>query len=152
MKCIYCKNKETAVKNSRSTKEGTVVWRRRQCEKCKGTFTTKEGALVDHLFIIKRNGSRQRFVYEKLFVSIFTVLGSGKDRDNGKQAMLAKIITEKVLTDLVAKHTKVVSSEEVIAAVYEELMRIDSHAADSYIFYSWYRREVINRRTKHVRK
>lgn len=149
MKCIYCKHKETAVKNSRSTKEGTIVWRRRVCEKCGNIFTTKEGALVDHFFIIKRNGSQQRFAYEKLFVSIFTVLGSLKNHDNGKQAMLAKTITERVLTDLVAKHIKSVSSEEVIRVVYEQLMKVDSHAADSYIFYSGYRRDSIARRSKH---
>ena len=143
MKCIYCSYKKTDVINSRKTKSGTMVWRRRECPSCKEIFTTREGTFLDNLFIIKRNGKRQRFVYEKLFTSIFVALDAGKERDNGIQAVLAKenaYLTVDAMRDM---HKKTIRTEDIIRIVYALLKRKNEHVADSYRFYSAYRRTIL---------
>ena len=139
MKCIYCSAKVTSVSNSRKTQGGNIVWRRRYCEKCDSVFTTREGTFFDNLFVIKRNTKRQRFVYEKLFVSVFIALRFGKDKDNGDGAMQAKHIVYTSLDKLRAEKIKEVSSKEIIRTVYKELSKKYPDAAISYALYSEYR-------------
>lgn len=99
--------------------------------------------MADNLFVIKRNGSRQRFVYEKLFVSIFTVVNIGKNRDNGDDAKLAKKISQKIIKKLFAISTnKAIASKTIIELVYAELKKINSSYADRYASYSDYRLKI----------
>jgi len=144
MKCIYCANRKTEVINSRGIKGGTLTWRRRRCPNCAKIFTTKESGIADNLFVIKRNGSRQRFIYEKLFVSIFTVVNAGKYRDNGNDAKLAKKISARILKKLfAAAEGKDIKSKILIALAYDELKKVHRSYADRYITYSDYRLKVI---------
>ncbi|MBL8902568.1 MAG: transcriptional regulator NrdR, partial [Rhizobiales bacterium] len=40
MRCPFCSNEETQVKDSRSTEDGAAIRRRRYCPDCAGRFTT----------------------------------------------------------------------------------------------------------------
>jgi transcriptional repressor NrdR len=64
MDCPYCKNPESKVTNKRKSPEG--VRRRRECLKCKKRFTTYERICQDDFFVVKKDGSRQKFEREKL--------------------------------------------------------------------------------------
>jgi len=141
MRCIYClKKQKTEVINSREIRRGYATWRRRACSACKRIFTTKESPVADNLFFIKRNGSRQRFVYEKLFASIFAVLNFGKKRDNGRDARLAKKIADRIVNQLfVRAEKKDISTQKVIELVYVDLKKINQAFANSYASYSEYR-------------
>jgi transcriptional repressor NrdR len=66
MFCIFCKNKDTEVIETRISEEGTVIRRRRQCLKCKKRFTTYERVEELPILVIKRDGRRERFDVEKL--------------------------------------------------------------------------------------
>ena len=145
MKCIFCSHKNTSVINSRSTKGNTIVWRRRQCVSCKDIFTTREGTFTDNLFLIKRNGKRQRFVYEKLLASIFVVLNLGKERDSGDQALRSRKVTYDIIDGLRDIHAKTISTKDVVRITYKALIKISQHTADSYMFYSSYRTEIIQK-------
>ena len=63
MKCIFCA-KETKVTDKRESPEGTR--RRRECLKCKKRFTTYEKPADTDIFIVKKDGRRERFSKEKL--------------------------------------------------------------------------------------
>jgi len=140
MKCIYCNQEKSEVINSRGIKGNSMVWRRRSCLNCKKIFTTKESPIADNLFVLKRNGSRQRFIYEKIFTSIFKVINTGKNRDSGDDAKLAKKISEHVIEKLFSiSNNRVVSSKSIIELVYKELKKINLSFADIYIAYSDYR-------------
>lgn len=143
MKCIYCSHKETSVINSRKTKGSSLIWRRRHCLKCDSLFTTREGTFLDNLFLIKRSGKRQRFIYEKLFASIFLSLDAGKNRDSGKQAVLAKAVAYSVVDGLRDMRQKTIKTSDVIQIVYKELLKVNYHVADTYMFYSEYRRNIL---------
>lgn len=143
MKCIYCNHKKSDVINSRGIKNDSMVWRRRYCLGCKKIFTTKESAVADNLFVIKRNGIRQRFIYEKLFASIFRVINTGKNRDSGDDAKLAKKISELIVRKLFSiSSNKTISSHTIIELVHKELKKNNSSFADMYIAYSDYRIKV----------
>lgn len=92
------------------------------------------------MFVIKRNGSRQRFVYEKLFASIFVVLNARKNRDSGNDAKFAKKVTGKVVDRLFGvSENKEVSTKKIIELVYLELKKNKPTLADTYASYSDYR-------------
>jgi len=140
MRCIYCSGQKTEVKNSRKIARGTAIWRRRHCTTCEKTFTTRETSVGENLFVIKRNGSRQRFVYEKLFASIYHTIYNGKKRDSGDAAKTSKKVAETILRQLFAKNsTKNVSTKRIIELSYKELKKINRTLAIAYGKYSEYR-------------
>ena len=64
MLCPYCLHKETKVIDKRDV-EG-MVKRRRECLKCEKRFNTKEGVELAELRVIKKDGKRESFDYEKI--------------------------------------------------------------------------------------
>ena len=70
MKCPYCDGMEDKVVDSRSSKEGTAIRRRRECLTCGRRFTTYEHVEDTPLTVIKSDGSRELFDRSKLFTKI----------------------------------------------------------------------------------
>lgn len=147
MKCPFCntlkKQSKTDVINSRKGKSGDEVWRRRQCLTCNEVFTTTEHFSYDSLFVIKRNLTRKRFVYEKLFVSILNAISTGKGRDQGDDAVYAKNITHHVIEKLFEIKSKYISTKDILRATHSCLEKEDSFYALRYAMYSKYRLKVL---------
>ncbi|BBH52208.1 MULTISPECIES: transcriptional regulator NrdR [Fluviispira] len=70
MKCRQCQNPESKVLESRESRDGRTVRRRRECIKCGYRFTTFERSEEQPLYIIKRDGTRELFNREKLLKSM----------------------------------------------------------------------------------
>ncbi|MEQ9145015.1 MAG: transcriptional regulator NrdR [Parvibaculaceae bacterium] len=70
MRCPYCGNDDTQVKDSRPTEDNTAIRRRRFCPGCGGRFTTFERVQLRELTIIKTNGRRVPFDRDKLMRSV----------------------------------------------------------------------------------
>ncbi|SHH19018.1 transcriptional regulator NrdR [Thermosipho atlanticus] len=70
MKCPYCGFEETRVLDSRVDSSGFTVRRRRECLKCKGRFTTYERYEFGPIFVIKKDGRREKFDREKILKGI----------------------------------------------------------------------------------
>jgi transcriptional repressor NrdR len=68
MKCPFCGGTESRVKDSRDI--GDAIHRRRECEQCKGRFSTYERVEKSHLMVIKRDQRREAFDREKLAMGI----------------------------------------------------------------------------------
>lgn len=66
MRCPFCGNLETQVKDSRSSEDGGAIRRRRSCHECGGRFTTFERVQLRELMIVKRSGRRTPFDRSKL--------------------------------------------------------------------------------------
>jgi transcriptional regulator NrdR family protein len=143
MKCIYCKKGTTEVVNSRPNYDQKGVWRRRKCKHCSEVFTTSEVFSYDSWFVVKRNLTRKRFVYEKLFASILYAVSGGKHDDQGDNALLAKGIAEKAIDKLLSDGSKYIASKEIIVVVYDLLRKEYSHAAMRYSMYSPFRLKVL---------
>ena len=70
MRCPFCGDLETQVKDSRPTEDNTAIRRRRFCPACGSRFTTFERVQLRELTVIKRDESRTPFDREKLARSI----------------------------------------------------------------------------------
>ena len=74
MRCPYCMNADTQVKDSRPTEENTVIRRRRVCADCGGRFTTFERIQLRELTIVKNTGRKVPFERDKLMRSVQVAL------------------------------------------------------------------------------
>jgi transcriptional repressor NrdR len=74
MRCPFCQNEDTQVKDSRPTEDGASIRRRRQCSACDARFTTFERVQLRELMIIKRSDRRVPFDREKLTRSVMIAL------------------------------------------------------------------------------
>jgi transcriptional repressor NrdR len=70
MRCPFCGNVDTQVKDSRPAEDHVAIRRRRFCPACGGRFTTYERVQLRDLVVIKSNGRREEFDRDKLARSI----------------------------------------------------------------------------------
>ena len=78
MKCPFCNNLETQVKDSRPTEDGSAIRRRRLCTNCGSRFTSFERVQLRDLTVIKKDGKRTPFNRDKLANSIIIALRKRK--------------------------------------------------------------------------
>jgi len=70
MRCPFCGNEDTQVKDSRPTEDHNAIRRRRSCPACGARFTTFERVQLRELTVVKTNGDRQPFDRDKLARSL----------------------------------------------------------------------------------
>ncbi len=70
MRCPKCTSIDDKVIDSRISREGNTIRRRRECIECGNRFSTTETMVRDGLFVIKRDGRRQDFDREKVVHAI----------------------------------------------------------------------------------
>ena len=66
MRCPFCHHLESKVIDSRSSEEGAVIRRRRECLACERRFTTYERIEEEPLIVVKKDGRREPFSREKI--------------------------------------------------------------------------------------
>ena len=76
MRCPYCGSAENKVVDSREA--GDAIRRRRQCESCGERFTTYERVDALRMYVVKRDGRRERFDREKLVRGLERAAAAGK--------------------------------------------------------------------------
>ncbi len=74
MRCPFCGNDDTQVKDSRPTEDNNAIRRRRQCVNCGARFTTFERVQLRELTVLKGNGKRETFDRDKLLRSMTIAL------------------------------------------------------------------------------
>jgi transcriptional repressor NrdR len=70
MRCPFCGNEDTQVKDSRPADDGASIRRRRSCAACGNRFTTFERVQLRDLIVIKADGRRVPFDRDKLARSV----------------------------------------------------------------------------------
>jgi len=70
MRCPFCANDDTQVKDSRPTEDGGAIRRRRHCSGCGARFTTFERVQLRDLVVVKKGGRREPFDRDKLARSL----------------------------------------------------------------------------------
>ena len=66
MKCPFCGNLEDKVIDSRTSREGNAIRRRRECLKCAKRFTSYERVEDIIPMVVKKDGRREQFEREKI--------------------------------------------------------------------------------------
>jgi len=74
MRCPFCGNEDTQVKDSRPAEDGASIRRRRSCPGCGNRFTTFERVQLRELTVIKTDGRRVPFDRDKLARSVRVAL------------------------------------------------------------------------------
>lgn len=123
MQCPFCSTEDTNVKDSRTTDEGKVVRRRRQCEKCGGRFTTFERLQIRELAIVKRSGSKRPFDRNKVRKSIATAMR--KRNFDDKQI---EEITDRIVLEIESSSSREIPSRKIGNLIMQELAKIDEVA------------------------
>ena len=70
MKCPFCGHLEDSVIDSRESKEGEAIRRRRQCLECERRFTTYERIDEVPYMVIKKDGRREKFERQKVLTGL----------------------------------------------------------------------------------
>jgi transcriptional repressor NrdR len=70
LRCPFCGNEDSQVKDSRPTEDGAAIRRRRQCEACAARFTTFERIQLRDLTVVKNQDRREPFERDKLIRSV----------------------------------------------------------------------------------
>ena len=74
MRCPFCSNEDTQVKDSRPTEDNTSIRRRRICDQCGSRFTTFERIQLRDLVVLKSKGQKENFDRDKMFRSLSLAL------------------------------------------------------------------------------
>lgn len=123
MRCPYCSNTETAVKDSRTTEDELSIRRRRNCQACGARFTTFERIQLREITVVKRNDAREPFDRDKLARSIQTAL---------RKRPIAPQKIENVINGLVRQLETLweneVTSTQIGKMVMEALINLDDVA------------------------
>lgn len=94
MRCPYCSNQETQVKDSRPSEDGAAIRRRRYCPDCGGRFTTFERVQLRELVVVKKSGKRVPFDRDKLARSVAIALRKRPVEPERIERMLSGIVRQ----------------------------------------------------------
>ena len=123
MRCPYCGNPDTQVKDSRPSEDNTAIRRRRVCPDCGGRFTTFERVQLRELTVIKRNGRRVPFDRDKLMRSVQVALRKRTVDPERVERMVNGIVRQ-----LESSGESDVPSEQIGQLVMEGLRNLDEVA------------------------
>ncbi len=123
MKCPFCGELETKVIDSRLSKEGDLIRRRRECLKCSKRFTTFERFELTMPLVVKKDGRREVFSREKIFRGIQKACEKRPVSTDEIDAIVRKI--EIALTE---RGEKEVPSSLIGEMVIKELYNLDKVA------------------------
>lgn len=122
MRCPFCGNEETAVKDSRICDDGEGIKRRRICSNCDARFTTIERVLKKEIIVVKKDGKKVLFDKDKLIKSISS--SSGKRMDIKKIEEIAQDIAKRIESS----GTTEIKSSSIGEMVMDYLERVDKVA------------------------
>jgi transcriptional repressor NrdR len=123
MKCPYCSHLGDKVVDSRESKEGDVIRRRRECLECGRRFTSYERIDEIPYMVVKKDGRRERFERQKLIAGL---LKACEKRPVGVSAVEA--IADRIEATLQERPEKEISTAEIGSFVMQELKRLDKVA------------------------
>lgn len=123
MLCPYCNHPETKVVDSRETKEGRAIRRRRECEKCVARFSTYEEPELFQLLIVKKDGHKEEYDKTKIEKGLRRAFEKRPQAEESIEKILGEI--ECVLHE---KQLPEISSREIGSLIMEKLKAVDEVA------------------------
>src|ERR1700759_5639545 len=119
MRCPKCGCQDDKVIDSRASREGATIRRRRECTGCQHRFTTYEEIEREELMVVKRDGRREEFSREKLH--------SGLKKAFQKRPVSNQVIEElleTIVTEIQDKYEREVPGSVIGERVMEGLRQI----------------------------
>ena len=123
MKCPFCSHLGDKVVDSRESKEGEVIRRRRECLECGKRFTSYERIDEIPYMVVKKDGTRERFERSKL---VGGLLKACEKRPVSVSAL--EEIADKIEASLQERPEKEIATADIGRVVMEELKKLDKVA------------------------
>ena len=123
MRCPFCGELDTQVKDSRPTEDGSAIRRRRFCVGCSQRFTTIERVQLRELVVVKADQRRVAFDRDKLARSVRVAL----NKRPVDQERIERIVNG-IVRRLEASGENEVKSQEIGELVMETLKEVDAVA------------------------
>lgn len=120
MRCPKCTSIEDKVVDSRISREGNTIRRRRECLECGHRFSTTEILIREGVFVLKHDGRREEFDRDKLTRSVRAACHK-RPIDAERISMLV----DDVMDILEAKHDTEIPSDAIGEGVMHQLRKID---------------------------
>jgi len=123
MKCPYCEFTESKVIDSRESKSGLTIRRRRECLECERRFTTYERIEEIPYMVVKKDGQREPFESQKLIRGLLKACEK-------RPVPVAKLeeIVEEIETRLQELPEKEISTSEIGQLMMDKLKTLDKVA------------------------
>jgi transcriptional repressor NrdR len=123
MTCPFCRHRQDRVIDSRESKEGDLIRRRRECLKCLRRFTTYERSDEIPYMVVKRDGRRERFDRQKVLEGLLRAC----EKRPVPMAKLAEVV-DAVESALAENPEREVSTAAIGDLVLERLKKLDKIA------------------------
>ncbi len=123
MKCPFCGHLDDKVVDSRESKEGAVIRRRRECGACARRFTSYERIDEIPYMVVKKDGTRERFERQKVVAGM---LKACEKRPVSVAAL--ETVANRIEATLHERSDKEIATEEVGSFVMDELRDLDKVA------------------------
>jgi len=123
VKCPYCSHPGDKVVDSRESKEGEVIRRRRECLDCGRRFTSYERIDEIPYMVVKKDGRRERFERQKLLAGLLKACEKRPVRVSALED-----VADRVEIALQDKSEREISTEEIGAHVMDALRQLDKVA------------------------
>lgn len=123
MRCPFCGNIDTQVKDSRPSEDGSTIRRRRHCTQCDSRFTTFERVQLRDLVVLKKNGEKRLFDRDKIMRSLGVALRKRPVEEEAVERMVNTIVQK-----LESSGESEVPSDRIGELVMEGLMALDKVA------------------------
>jgi transcriptional repressor NrdR len=123
MTCPFCRHRQDRVIDSRESKEGDLIRRRRECLKCLRRFTTYERSDEIPYMVVKRDGRRERFERQKVLEGLLRAC----EKRPVPMAKLAEVV-DAVESALAENPDREMSTKAIGELVLERLKKLDKIA------------------------
>ena len=121
MRCPFCGNEETQVKDSRPTEDNSAIRRRRSCPECEERFTTFERVQLRDMIVLKDGGRTQPFDRDKIIKSMQVAL-----RKRPVELEQIEEAANKIVSTLEKQGEAEVVSDKIGALVMDALTELDA--------------------------
>ena len=123
MRCPFCKEDNDRVVDSRSSNDGAVIRRRRECESCNRRFTTHEKVEEITFFVVKKDQRRESYVRAKALSGVIKACEKRPVSADEQEAVVNEL--EKMLDE---KYEKEVDSTVIGEFIMQKLIDVDEVA------------------------
>jgi transcriptional repressor NrdR len=123
MRCPYCAAGDDRVVDSRESREGAVIRRRRECNACQRRFTSYETVEEIPLLVVKKDGRREPFDRSKLLRGLMKAC-----EKRPVETTTLEAICDAMESELSAREPREMTTVEIGARVMEKLKDLDQVA------------------------
>lgn len=122
MKCPFCQSRLNKVIDKRGVESRGEIRRRRECLKCARRFTTYEMLAAVEILVLKKDGTRQPYLREKLQAGLVKALEKRPGIDKLEN------ILDRIESRIRVKHLQEIPSQTLGKWILSELKKLDQVA------------------------